>query len=648
MTYILVANEVLGMFSGSAVLLSALLLYLVDFFALIKGRFRLGYASMIVAVLLSLFAASSFSYFFVSDNFAVKAVYEQSSRSLPPLLKLSASWTGAGGSLLLWLAMMTVAMLSFRIGKRDPMNGQQRVASIVMSLFTMAVLALAFMTNPFDQLGVRIPDGMGQNPSLQTSWSMIHPPAVFAAYTTLLFSYSILVSRRWTSSGEPCAPDRMLWASWTLLSLAISFGAAWAYETSGWGGYWAWDPIETSALIPWLILSALLFTEPLRVGRDYRLVVTTFSVSTLIFTVYIARNAAAPGLHGYGAFIGGTFILLFAFVPVLVSLVAVRRSPSYDLRVDERSCRPAALAFWSLILLASANLILLFYLSFASLLGTVARPDPQLHNYASFPMLIVFLTAVIVRCIKNRPTTWKMLLSFGFLLVLGLAFALFRYPTENALANIGLSFVFGLVSTTAYCILKGAVRRPRPVRPYSNLGCVAFLGIGVLLVGVFISSSMQVSATETLRAGDSFNAVGLELSIVRIAIFPSDRQVFFPPYGILPESIDTRVIYTSSDEPSASRTMLLRYYPVFDRFVATPSIQRSLMEDIYIVASATTTVRQATVSTLENKNATMPTDIKITVKRIPGVSLVWLGVTILVIGSLPLVLSRHGYWRKDG
>jgi len=511
-----------------------------------------------------------------------------------------------------------------------------------MDCFTIAVLAFALIADPFRELRVSVPDGLGQNPSLQTFWSMIHPPLVFAAYTTLLFSYSLVVGRKLTSGAETQPlDDRVLWASWMLLTLAISFGGAWAYETLGWGGYWAWDPLETSALIPWLSLTALLFTKYMGVGRDHDLFATTFSASAVFFTAYIARSATAPSLHGYGTFVGGIFLLLLAVLPTLISLMAARRGTFYHSDVERGipSYPLADLTFWSLIFVALANLILLFYQSFASFFGVGVQPSPQLHNSVSLPMLIVFLAVIVVNCIKERPTAKDLLFSLALLLVIGLACSLLKRPTGNVLANVGLPFVLALFAATAYRVSKGVVKA-RYFRTYSNFRHVAFFGIAVLLLGVLISSSMQVSATEIVHTGESFDVLELKLSVVEVATSPSDQQIFLAPYGMVPESIDTKVIYTSSDEPSGSRIIFLRYYPAFDRFVPAPSIHKSVMEDIYIVASPTETVREATASAFADRTTTTPSDVGITIKRIPAVSLVWLGAVILIIGNLPFMFVQ--------
>jgi hypothetical protein len=143
----------------------------------------------------------------------------------------------------------------------------------------------------------------------------------------------------------------------------------------------------------------------------------------------------------------------------------------------------------------------------------------------------------------------------------------------------------------------------------------------------------------TLSAGEDFNALGLKFSLVEITTSPSDQKIFLAPYGMRPDRIDTRIVYILSDAPSEKRELVLRYYPAFDRFMPAPSIFRSVVGDTYLSAGATDAVREATASVFANGTETTPTNVSITVKTIPAISLVWLGVAIMVVGSLPFVFA---------
>ena len=627
----------------NTILVVALVFYMIDFGATLARRPRFGIYSLMIAGFLSILAYLTFSWSFMTDNFMLKAVYEQSSRSLSPLLKLSASWTGAGGSLLLWLLMMTVSSLIFRLRIRRSMDGQQTVASLVMSFFTMTVLTFALATNPFSELAIAVPDGLGLNPSLQTIFSTIHPPFVFAAYTALLLSYSLVLANTWTKKTDPHPLDeRILWRSWMYLTLGISLGGFWAYQTLGWGGYWGWDPLETSALIPWLCMTGLLFAKLIDRGRNYNLFACTFAASSLMFTVYIARSAAVPSLHAYGDFVGGAAILLVAIVPIPLAYIATRRSRTAPAEGD-RSTSAGALAFWSLTIIASYDLILLLCQSLGGLFGVVFSPSQQLYNYSSMPMLSVFLVVLLVKCFKEHPTFREMIIPFAFLTAIGLSpivpfvLSLLKLPPGSILLSIGLPFVIALFGATVYRLLKLVLTSRGHFHPYPAINYFAFFGIAILLLGVFVSSSMGTSTTQIIPVGGDLSAFGLKVSIEQIVTSPSATHIFLPPYGIVPESIDSKISYTLNDAPSTPQVLFLRYYPALAQFVATPSIHSSIFGDTYIVASATQSIKQASGLAFSNGTTATPTDVGITLKTIPAVSLVWLGVAILIAATLPFI-----------
>jgi cytochrome c biogenesis factor len=238
-----------------------------------------------------------------------------------------------------------------------------------------------------------------------------------------------------------------------------------------------------------------------------------------------------------------------------------------------------------------------------------------------------------------------MFVSFAFLFAIGLALSLLKYPTGNPLVSFGLPFVVGVSGVTAYRVLKWAIKRPRHFYPHSDVKYLAFLGLAILLVGVFVSSSMEVSVTETVHIGESLTAQGLKFSIIQIATSPDARQIFLPPYGMVPESIDSKITYTLGDEPSSVKVLFVKYYPALDRFVPTASISSSFLEDTYIVASPTESVSRATALAFRDRTTATPTDISITVMRIPAVSLVWLGVVVLMSADLPFILLPSTFSR---
>jgi hypothetical protein len=385
-----------------------------------------------------------------------------------------------------------------------------------------------------------------------------------------------------------------------------------------------------------------LFARLLDRANGYKLLAITFSASTLFFTVYIARSAAVPSVHGYGDIIGGGSILLLALVPIVPAYMAAKknRTPQIETQAQQFS---TALAFWSLMLIASADFVILLYQSLAATLGMNFHPSLQLYNFPDALMLIVLLAVILVKNVKEQPTYRDLFLSFVTLLVVGAILSLLKYPTGNFLTSVALPFVFGVLVVASFRSSQWILTSVRHSHLFAKSNYFVYFGVAILLLGVFVSSSMATSATETVSINQSVSTLGLKLSVLQMSTSPSPAQVYLPPYGMVPESIDTVISYSLGYEPSNVNVLVLKFYPALNQFFSTPSIRHSLLGDTYVVASATQSVRDATLLALKNRTPVVlgtSTDIKITVMEIPAVSLVWLGTAILVCASTPLILLR--------
>ncbi len=265
----------------------------------------------------------------VQGDFAVVYVAENTARSLPFIYKLTALWAGAAGSLLLWLWLQTgFAAVAFSKSEGDSgrFDAVARAAANVVAVFFF--LVLIFDKDPF-HLSLTTPrDGAGLNPLLQHPAMVLHPPTLFLGYAALVvpfaWTFAVLMGR--DSERLPVLFDRARnWSlfGWTFLTVGIGLGAWWAYEELGWGGYWAWDPVENSSLMPWLTGVALLHC-----ARTYRagaktatwfwvLAILTFSLC--IFGTFLTRYGLVSSVH---AFPEPGLGLLFLVVLVLIGTAA--------------------------------------------------------------------------------------------------------------------------------------------------------------------------------------------------------------------------------------------------------------------------------------------------------------------------------------
>ena len=621
---------------GDFLLYLILVLFTLGFAALALGRTRLSRLLLVPASTLGVIGFFSFVYLFLSNDFGVQAVFQSSSVSLPIPFKVVAALESAGGSLLLWLAMMSAALLAHELRSKAP----SRVKGLVVGLFIVYVSIALLFVNPFGQLGGAPANGLGLTPSLQSYWALIHPPVIFAAYTTMVFLFAGLVSERWNAEGGRLGTlidGRLFTETWTFLGLGLLFGGIWAYQTEGWGGYWAWDPIETSALVPWLVLTAVLISS--RVGRrlrsEYVFFGVTFSASTLLFASFVARGSAAQSVHSYGELASGAPFILLSLFPVLISAAVVVRRPA---ATEEESKfwdidSKAALEFWCLTLLASVNFVLLIFETILPNLGIMFSPSTFSHDLVSLPFVAAFFVLLSYDCLSELSTKQKT----GGVVAVALSWgtALLYAVTQGGspMFDAVLPFAAALLASALVALALTAAVIPRRLAGPTTARYATMLGLSLLMIGVAFSSGMRTSATGSVGVGQSIGVGGVSLTVLNINTAPIARTVYLPGHGTVSESIDTSVSYSLGGRASGDGVAALRYFPVLDEYVPVPSIESSAGADLYVTVSQTPSVIQATAAAFENGTATAPQQVSVNIQTIPDVSLVWLGAAIVFLAN---------------
>jgi cytochrome c-type biogenesis protein CcmF len=259
-------------------------------------------------------------------DYNVAYVAQVSDRALPEVYKLSAFWASMDGSMLLWLLFLSgYAALAMRSLRRHP--ALQPWAGLVLALCCLFWAGLiAFDTNPFERLAFTPEDGRGMNPALQNYWMAIHPPTLYLGYTGMAVPFAIalaaLISGRLDNDWLH-AVRRWMLVPWLALGVGMIFGARWAYEEIGWGGYWAWDPVENASLMPWLAATAYLHSAVIQERRglfrvwNISLVLAAFVLSML--GTFITRSGVVESVHSFARSSTSPWFLFFVLVSVSLS-----------------------------------------------------------------------------------------------------------------------------------------------------------------------------------------------------------------------------------------------------------------------------------------------------------------------------------------
>jgi cytochrome c-type biogenesis protein CcmF len=313
---------------------------LIDIFGSLRGRTELNKSAgnAVTASFGCLTLASAILWILlIRSDFTVSYVAENTSKALPFVYKLSALWAGAGGSLLLWLWLQTgFAVMAFtgtKLKEGDFFANARVIINLVNIFF---LLVLIFDKNPFTLTKVKVSDGAGLNPLLQHPAMALHPPALFIGYAAFAIPFAwSFASLKWDNSKgrAPLLRQVRIWtlAAWLFLTIGIALGAWWAYEELGWGGYWAWDPVENSSLMPWLTATALLhcfsaYRRDTSVAR-WLILLTLGTFSLCVFGTFLTRYGLVSSVHAFPEpGLGILFMVLLLLVWIIAAILALVKS----------------------------------------------------------------------------------------------------------------------------------------------------------------------------------------------------------------------------------------------------------------------------------------------------------------------------------
>jgi cytochrome c-type biogenesis protein CcmF len=634
---------------GRAALVTALLLLVYALvagsFAAWRGRRRLaesaqnalvgafGATAVAAVVLLAALARHDFSFRYVADH---------TSRELPLGYTLTAFWGGQEGSLLLWLLVLTgysvAAVLTARRAGREVLAWVVPTLGLVGTFFA---LLLVFVASPF---ATQVPpaDGAGLNPSLQNPYMAVHPPMLYLGYVGLTvpfaFAMGALLARR-TDERWIVATRRWTLAAWAFLGIGQLLGAHWAYVEIGWGGYYAWDPVENAALMPWLAATAFLHSVMIQEKRgmlkvwNVLLVVLAFCLS--LFGTFLTRSGIIQSIHSFTQSSIGPWFLGFICLITAGSLTLVfLRLPLLrtKTRLESLVSREATFLYNNLLLVALALTILwgvVYPLLSQAVTGeasTVSKPYYNffLHTFG-LPLLLLMGIGPLVawRRASLRTLGRTFLWPLGAAVAAGIGLLAAGAGSSRVgvvaytfsvfvLASIALEFVRGTRARKALggvgwpAAFSSLVARNR--RRYG--GYVVHAAVVLLAIGVAGSSAYQTVREHRLHPGDSMTVAGNRL------VFRGFEERTLPNHREIRANVD---VYRGS-------SYLGRLDPGKNDYFAEQqvsnevSIRHNLLTggDLYLIA--------------DQVNADGSVDLKALDK--PLVNLIWLAGLVFVGGSL--------------
>jgi cytochrome c-type biogenesis protein CcmF len=500
---------------------------------------------------------------FAGDDFSFNIVAQHSSIETPEFYKLAAMWSSQEGSLLLWAWVLSIASSAALYATRDKLRELVPWATAVMmgvAAFFTGLMLFAPDVDPFATLSPVPTDGIGLNPLLQHPSMMIHPPMLYSGYVafTIPFAFAIgaLLTRRLDAEWIR-ATRRFALIAWAFLGFGLLLGARWSYTELGWGGYWAWDPVENAALMPWLLGTAFLHSIMVQEKRgmlkvwNAALVVGTFSMALL--GTFLVRSGVLQSIHAFGDNTVGPYILGLIAV-VLIGSTALIVSRLDDLRsekrIDSLVSREAVFLVNNLLLVALVAVI--FWGTFFPLISELftgskaSLAAPWFDRYTTPLAIALVLFTGIGPLLAWRRVSWgsarrvfRVPLAVAAIAALALilfsdatdqlwAFALFVFAAF-ALTGLGQEFWRAAAARrktsggTLPAALVAVVSRNR--RRYG--GYTVHIGIAVVLVGIAASSSFQTNRDLTLKPGESAAVDGRTVTYVKPTVAVTDEYLQF-------------------------------------------------------------------------------------------------------------------------
>jgi cytochrome c-type biogenesis protein CcmF len=558
---------------------------------------------------------------FAGNDFSFNIVQQHSSIETPPFYKLAAMWSSQEGSLLLWAWVLSIASSVALLVTRHKMREIVPWATAVMmgvAAFFTGLMLFAPDVDPFATLSPAPSDGIGLNPLLQHPSMMIHPPMLYSGYVafTIPFAFAIgaLITRRvdaeWIRSTRKFAL-----VAWTFLGFGLLLGARWSYTELGWGGYWAWDPVENAALMPWLLGTAFLHSIMVQEKRGMLkvwnacLVVATFSMALL--GTFLVRSGVLQSIHAFGDNTVGPYILGLIAVVVLGS-TALIISRLDDLRsekrIDSLVSRESVFLVNNLLLVGLTLVIAwgtFFPLISELFTGTKASlAAPWFDRYTTPLAILLVLFTGIGPLLAWRRVSWASarrvfrlpLIAAAVTLVALLIFtdtshkpwalALFVFAAF-ALTGLGQEFWNGAAarrrtageSTPAAMV--GIVTRNR--RRYG--GYIIHAGIAVILIGIAASSSFQTNRDVVLRPGESTVVDGRTVTYVKPEVSVDEEKIAFTQVLRVVDGGDVTILRSSRRffRPTGVETATLASY--FEgEATSEVGLNAGLLEDEWIAS----------------------------------------------------------------
>ncbi len=574
---------------------------------------------------------------FITNDFSLAYVAQNSNSALPVQYRISAVWGAHEGSLLLWAFILSVWSVAVAIFSRTlPLDTVARVLGI-MGLISIGFLLFMLLTsNPFDRIPLNaIPaDGRDLNPLLQDIGLVMHPPMLYMGYVgfSVAFAFAIAallggrLDAAWARWSRPWTA-----IAWIFLTVGIALGSWWAYYELGWGGWWFWDPVENASFMPWLVGTALLHslavTEKRNAFKSWTVLLAIFAFSLSLLGTFLVRSGVLTSVHAFATDPArGVFVLMFLGVVIggSLSLYAWRAPTIRGVGGFQLLSRETLLLCNNVLLVVVTTTILLgtlYPLLLDSLgLGKISVGPPYFNSvFVPLITIIAVLMGIgpLARWKQNDPQQlikqlrWPAIIS----IVLGIAFVPVFFKDFSLLAMLGMVMAFWIVASMIADLRQRLRNKPNlwqglqmlPRQYYSM--AVAHIGVAMFAIGITLTSHYSVEKDVRMAPDQTIHLAGYDFH------FSGMKKEQGPNYesnrAIMKVSKDGKPVTTLYPEK--------RFYFVQQNPMTEAAIDAGLLRDIYISMGEPLPDGKAWAVRLYYK---------------PFIRWIWLGALVMAFGGL--------------
>jgi cytochrome c-type biogenesis protein CcmF len=604
----------------------------------------------------------------IKSDFSILYVAEHTSKALPFSYKISALWAGSAGSLLLWLWLQVsflVLVYCKSEYKHRSFSANARIIANLVSVFFLIILNQD--KNPFELTAIAPQDGAGLNPLLQHPAMVLHPPILFVGYAGFIITFAWSFGRLKTIGDDDTLPllkqaQRWTLFAWLFLTGGIVLGAWWAYEELGWGGYWAWDPVENSSLLPWLTATALLHCFRVYNSRSSIVTWTTLlsiiTFSLCVFGRFLTKYGLVNSVHAFGnKGLGKLYIYLLIHIWAIAAVLMIRnylRRKNDKPHISISSHRFVILNNWLLLILVLVIFVgtLFPFLSdlFIKITERLSSQDvpkrapitlaPEFFTKITAPgglLLLLFIGLCPHLLRRGFNKNWRTIL--GVIAFVGaLIVWLFTCSLETARPNeiskaigwwgrwllrgspaipcfilSGFVLVNLLADFFGYKIkILNKSASSRNLRWYGAR--IVHLGVAVMFIGIAGSGGYAIEKKAALRPGDKTNIAEYELTYEDLKV--EHGKNFTAVAAEISIHKDQKLI--TKLKPAKA------FYTASGKNVSEIDIRRTLAGDLYLALT-------------EVDNSQKLINLHIMIK--PLINWIWIGSFVMVLGTLAVLFS---------